>query len=86
MGCAVHSPRGKESTDRRQWRKALQEVQLKTLYALVAILIGIIIAITAGILKRSDGESLAGAFLFAGGAFVASVTVTLALMSTVGLF
>ncbi|WP_329098178.1 hypothetical protein OG979_21115 [Actinomadura citrea] len=55
------------------------------LYALVAILIGIIVAITAGILKRSDGESLANASLYAGGAFVASVTVTLALMSTAGL-
>lgn len=86
MGCADRFPiSGGIPTDRWQRRKALLETQLKMLYALVAILIGIIVAITAGILKRSDGESLANASLYAGGAFVASVTVTLALMSTAGL-
>lgn len=66
-------------------RKGLQEKQLKILYALIAVLVGTIVAIIAGILKESDGESLAGAFLYAGGAFATSVTVTLALMSIAGL-
>ncbi|SEG93373.1 hypothetical protein SAMN04489712_13834 [Thermomonospora echinospora] len=60
--------------------------QLKRLYALIAVLLGVIIAIVAGILKSLDGSTLAAAFLYAGGAFVTAVTVTLALMSVMGLF
>lgn len=60
--------------------------RLRMLYTSIAVLIAVIAAIVAGILKSIGGSNLADAFLYGGGAFIAVVTVTLGLMSAMGLF
>ncbi|WP_242907589.1 hypothetical protein [Actinomadura terrae] len=64
----------------------MNEGKSRVLYALIAVLVGLITGMTAGILKSIDGGTVASAFLFGGGAFVTSVTTVLALMTVVGLF
>ncbi|MEU1736476.1 hypothetical protein [Streptosporangium sp. NPDC020145] len=58
---------------------------LKALLVFVAILIGIIVALVAGILARSVGDSPPTAITKGGVAFAGAVTVSLLIIGSLGL-
>ncbi|MEV4093806.1 hypothetical protein [Streptosporangium saharense] len=59
---------------------------LKALLVVMAILIGIIVALVAGILARSGGDASPAAITKGGVAFATSVALTLSIMTSLGLF
>lgn len=59
---------------------------LKALLVFVAVLIGIIIALIAGILARSAGDTSPVAITKGGVAFAGAVTLTLLIIGSLGLF
>ena len=50
---------------------------VKTLLVLVAILVGVVVAVTAGFLAVVNGSTVAAALATGGGAFAVSVTLAL---------
>ncbi|MFF1279210.1 hypothetical protein ACGFT2_25395 [Streptomyces sp. NPDC048514] len=60
-------------------------IGMRVLYITIAALLSAVVALIAGILIRTTGVSLAQAVLYGGGAFIAVMTLSLAVLTVLGL-
>ncbi|MFI0351848.1 hypothetical protein [Actinomadura sp. 9N407] len=60
--------------------------RIRFLFILIAILLGVIVALVAGILTGAAGNSVPQAILTGGTAFAGTVTLALLVMSVAGVF
>ncbi|MDW4903396.1 hypothetical protein RB625_33865 [Streptomyces californicus] len=60
-------------------------IGMKILYITIAALLSVVIALIAGILISSTGAPLAEAVLYGGGAFIAVMTMSLTVLTVLGL-